>query len=297
MGRVAKELGYRRPPVEVEGPAVVGIGMPRLETYALLNPYFVEVLRGVYGVFRTLPGWSVALEDLDRLPHLPVEGSWRGVILVSPDDVAYPFERTPSLPTVVVDATGPEGFASVIADNQAGCFALTQHLLLRGHQRIAFVGQHATDSAAERLAGFRQALAVAQVTVPNDYVVSTEGFTFDDGARAVEKLWALPERPTAVVAFNDFMAMGALSYFRAHDISVPTEVSVAGHDGTRQLARYAVPSLTTVDQHAFEQGYTAATMLINLLSRHPLPAPRVRLTPQLILGESTAQAQHVLAAL
>ncbi|MDY0914553.1 LacI family DNA-binding transcriptional regulator [Rathayibacter festucae] len=126
---------------------------------------------------------------------------------------------------------------------------MTDHLIDRGHRRIAVVGAHRgdhTSSAGLRLQGHREALLRHGIEYDEDLIRYTDGWHRLDG---VESTAALLESGTdfdAVFALNDMLALGAMSTLRARGITVPEDVSVVGFDDIEE-ARYTLPALTTID--------------------------------------------------
>ncbi|MFD0471646.1 LacI family DNA-binding transcriptional regulator [Nonomuraea thailandensis] len=111
----------------------------------------------------------------------------------------------------------------------------------------------------------------------------------EHGYLSARELLGLPDRPTALVAFNDKMAVGALRAAAEAGLSVPGDLSVAGFDDI-DISRAASPALTTVRQPLEEMGRMAVTLLMRLLSRHTLEALHVSLGTELVVRGSTGPA-------
>ena len=137
----------------------------------------------------------------------------------------------------------------------------TEYLIEQGHSRIAIVtGPQGFRSAAERLAGFEEALAEAKIKLPRSFRAQGE-YTFDSGLAATEKLLELSPRPTAIFASNDEMAAAVLYAARLRGIKVPEELSIIGFDDT-PIASRVWPPLTTVRWPIVAMGRSAAHKLI-----------------------------------
>lgn len=146
-------------------------------------------------------------------------------------------------------------------DNYAGANMLTQHLLDNGHRRIALVhGPVLAQDAQERARGYRAAMADAGVEHTTDLEFQG-GYTREAGFAVADEIMAASPRPTAVVAANDYCAMGIISAMRAHGISVPEDIAIGGFDGLPS-AEYVAPPLTTVHVPIGEIGYRAVTRLV-----------------------------------
>lgn len=176
----------------------------------------------------------------------------------------------------------------VQVDNRLGGRLATEHLLALGHTRIGHVtGASELRISAERLAGFREALASAGIAV--DAQLVAEGrFTEEtghDGALAL-----LERRPdlTAVFAANDLSALGVLSALATRGRRVPEDVSVVGFDDL-PLAAFTTPPLTTVHQPATEIGRRATEILLELTRGKRARTTRHLLEPRLVVRDSTGR--------
>jgi LacI family transcriptional regulator len=174
------------------------------------------------------------------------------------------------------------GCSSVRVANVEGSRALVGHLLGLGHRRIAMVKGPAKNlDADERLRGYRDALVEANVGLEKDLEIDG-AFTEYSGYEAAERLMKLENRPTAVFAANDSMAIGLLSAFRERDVSVPGDIAVVGFDDI-SMASYVSPALTTAHVDAYQLGTRAVRLLLPALEppmgrkvqREVIPAPLV----------------------
>jgi LacI family transcriptional regulator len=227
------------------------------------------------------------------LPGLAHRSDVAGVIAVLPPEPATELDalRGTGLPLVVVDprTPPPRAMVAVSASHFAGARDLTAHLVRLGHRRIGVLsGPRNWLATTARLAGHHSALADAGV-LPAAPLVRHGEPTIDYGHRAAAELLALPQRPTALVAFNDKAAVGALKAAHEHDLRVPEDLSIAGFDDI-DLARATQPMLTTVRQPLQEMGRMAVTLLMRLIDRHRLDALHVELATQLVPRESTGPA-------
>jgi LacI family transcriptional regulator len=150
----------------------------------------------------------------------------------------------------------------MVASNDRDAVREATHFLIeQGHRNIAVVtGPQGFRSAAERLAGFEDALAAAKIKLPRSHKAQGE-YTFESGLAATEKLLDLSPRPTAIFASNDEMAAAVLYAARLRDIKVPEELSIVGFDDT-PIASRIWPPLTTVRWPIVAMGRSAAHKLI-----------------------------------
>jgi LacI family transcriptional regulator len=149
----------------------------------------------------------------------------------------------------------------VASNDRVAVREATHYLIEQGHSRIAIVtGPQGFRSAAERLAGFEDALAAADIKLPQSFRAQGE-YTFDSGLTATDTLLNLSPRPTAIFASNDEMAAAVLYAARLRGISVPEELSIIGFDDT-PIASRIWPPLTTVRWPIVAMGRSAAHKLI-----------------------------------
>jgi LacI family transcriptional regulator len=141
-------------------------------------------------------------------------------------------------------------------------------------------------ASSERLNGYRGALAAAGV-MPDPALVAESNFEIGSGEKAARALLALPERPTAIFAFNDNTAVGTLRAARDLGLRVPEDLSVVGFDDSEQAA-IVTPALTTVRQPLAEMGRMAVSLLLRLLENQRVEALNVELATRLVVRESTA---------
>jgi DNA-binding LacI/PurR family transcriptional regulator len=226
---------------------------------------------------------------LDRLLH----GRTDGALLVSPSESPAELAGLAAQghPFVVIDPTIPpgDGIPVVAAMNTRGARSATEHLIALGHRRIAAItGPAPWAPSVDRLAGYHAALAAAGLPVVPELVAQGD-FTIHSGEAAAHQLLLLPEPPTAIFAFNDNMAVGALVAATAHRLAVPRDLSVAGFDDI-EAASLVTPALSTVRQPLREMGRSAVGLLIRLLEGRPIEAPRIEVATRLIVRASTGAA-------
>ena len=173
----------------------------------------------------------------------------------------------------------------VVSDNHSGAAALTRHLLDLGHRRIGFItGPAHARNATERLAGFRETIGAADDA---EALVAEGDFSVGSGARAVHSWMDGQHRPTAIIAINDSVAVGALEALADRKLRVPEDVALAGFDGV-QLAASPLLNLTTVDQHIEQMGRRSVQILLRQLGDQAGFTPtREVLSTQLLLRNST----------
>lgn len=172
---------------------------------------------------------------------------------------------------------------NIYVDNRRAAKEAAEHLIRRGHRRIAMLSvDH--GPGPERTAGY--GTAMAEAGLPAQLALQAS-FTPEAGSAGMRSLLAGAQRPTAVFAANDLMALGAMMILREHGLQVPGDVAVMGFDDI-EAARWVTPALTTVNQFQVAVGRVSAEMLLQRLAGLPPgTAGRQREMPfQLMLRES-----------
>jgi LacI family transcriptional regulator len=291
------ELGF----VPNESARQLRAGTGKLLAVSLIDawqPYFAELSRGVEDEIRATP-WSLMFSNSNRdaqqeRDNLDMFEAHRvqGVVIYPQGEVTARLERLAErgVKSVVVGPphTSPR-FASVPFDDRGGGRLAGAHLVATGRRRIAYLGNpDDVAQSAERLSGLRDGLAASGGEASVSTIAISE-LSVEAGIRAAERLLALPraERPDAVFAANDVVAVGALTCFLRHGVEVPGEIALVGFDDIA-LAHQAVVPLTTIRQPGYEMGRAAARLLLEQLE-HP-SAPPPQLTPfaaELVVRQST----------
>jgi len=263
--------------------STVGIVVPDLA-----NPMFQGVLRGLSRAaardgYRLLVADSA--EDPSEEPILAVEARRRcdGLVLCAPRTPAEELRALlPRLsPVVLVNRDVPDA-PSLVVDYRTGIHDLLEHLLDLGHTRIAYLAGPATSASnAERLRALQE-----RVPDDVDLVELACGAAFEDGHAAVPAVLAADV--TAVVAYNDLVAFGALSGLHEQGVDVPGQLSLVGFDDI-PFARFTTPPLTTAATPQAELGQQAWQRLEALL-RGEQPEANASFRPRLEVRGSTGPA-------
>jgi LacI family transcriptional regulator len=269
----------------------VGLIVPSTEI-----PFFAAVAHSIeqaalqagYSVILCNSHWQLPqeLHYLDNLLARRVDGLVCISAEMTADQIAPVIEEgTP----VVFFERSMEGVAldSVGINNALGAQMAIQHLLELGHRRIALImGLRSSGLSNERLNGCRQILAEEGVPL-NPALLRWGDYLPESGRRACEELLKLDEPPTAIFAFNDLMAIGALQALHEHRLSVPDDVAVVGFDGI-PLTNHTSPALTTVAQPITQLGATAIELLLKRMADdQPSEARHVVAEPELVIRGST----------
>jgi LacI family transcriptional regulator len=276
-----------------------GLSTRRTEAIGLLLPdlfgeFFSEILRGSDQTAQLANYHLVVSSSHNNREEIKsaltmMRGRVDGLVIMSPHIDAETLNDTlpHALPVVLVNCyLDPTGVDSITVDNYGGAFGMTQHLVSHGHTRIAIIkGTEDNVDADERLRGFRNALRDAGVT--DDPALEVDGlFSESSGYDAARRLIAMPDRPTAIFASNDAMAIGALSALRDADVRVPDDIAIAGFDDV-PIASYLTPSLTSVQVGIHGLGVRAVeTVLHAVRNKASHVQTQVRVDTVLSLRES-----------
>lgn len=165
---------------------------------------------------------------------------------------------------------------------------LTEHLIGQGHRRIGVISAEPRPSAFdERLAGYRAALATHGLPY-DESLLAWGDMTIDSGYAVAPKLLDRPDRPTAIFALNDRMALGLSRWALDHTVQIPADVSIVGFDDI-PMAALNTPSLTTIRQPAVMLGQEATHMLFQLLDGEPV-STETQVPGELIVRDSSGPA-------
>jgi LacI family transcriptional regulator, repressor for deo operon, udp, cdd, tsx, nupC, and nupG len=179
---------------------------------------------------------------------------------------------------------------SVITDNLEAAERAVQHLVDYGHTRIGHISGPSRNSfPTERLVGYRKALYEHRLPLREEWIFPGD-YNMPSGVAAAEHFAGLKDRPTAVFAANDEMAIGLIAGLRRVGIVCPRDISVIGFDDVDVSKNY-IPPLTTMHQPRRETGRVATETLINLIEGNltsSVPA-RIVLRTELVVRESTAR--------
>lgn len=181
---------------------------------------------------------------------------------------------------------GLAGCDVVLNDNLEGARVAVAHLIANGHTRIGYVtAMRDVSTVRDRLRGYQVALADAGIPFDSSRVARSP-ITIEAAAAATLRLLDQRPAPTAIFAYNDFMAVGILSALSQAGTRVPDDVALVGYDDIVYAPYLQVP-LTTIAQQTQEMGVTAARLLMERLAGSERPPQRVVLKPHLVVRASS----------
>jgi DNA-binding LacI/PurR family transcriptional regulator len=251
------------------------------------NPFFSGILKGAQARARE-SNYAIFLADSEENPRLEMElvremaRQVDGFLICSPRLGDSQLEQLVRDTTLVVLNRRIHGASSVLVDNASGMRQAVEHLAALGHTRIGFLrGPERSWSNRERLRGLR---TNARTHGLETIELGPFSPTFEAGQSAADLI--LARKLTAVIAFNDLMALGVLSRLSDRGVSVPGDVSVVGFDNI-PMAGMAAPPLTTVAIPLGPAGRAAIELLVEQLARPQAEQHEEMLGVQLIVRAST----------
>jgi LacI family transcriptional regulator len=270
--------------------ARVGVLVP-----VVFDGHFARILHGVadavYEHRLRLMLWPTRHEHAREIALLnELREATDGAVLVLPEQssdelLAALDERFPLVvvdPRVRIDARIP----SVTAANASGAEQAMRHLLELGHRRIAAItGPPGWVATEERRQAYRGALAAAGIAFDPALELEAD-FDFEPGAQASAVLLELDRPPTAIFAFSDMIAIGAMQAARSRGIRIPDELSIVGFDDSA-YATVVHPALTTVRQPLAEMGATAVDLLVRLIEKETVDTLHLEPFTRLVVRDTT----------
>ena len=282
------KLGYRSNPLArsmITG-RTRAIGLAILD---ISNPHFTNVVKGANRVALE-HDYTLLLVDTEENPareRALIEALAQrvdGLVISSrlpEDESAWMLDL--NKPVVMLRHVHELTMPNIGIDNRLATYMLARHLLNLGHRRIAYLGFGYASINDERIRGARDCLAEVDLALN---VYDAHAPTAAAGEQACSKILLGPQRPDAVICYNDLIALGFMKEAKSLGFHLPNDVSVTGIDNA-PYGEYAEPSLTTVDTQSEKMGELGTQKLIDALSGQTDTADLI-LEPRLIVRDSTA---------
>jgi LacI family transcriptional regulator len=304
--KTAQELGYR-PDIFARSLRSRRSNTIGVLLFDISDPYCLLILRGVEQTLRGTP-WLPILVDahndharLESYIDLFIERCAEGVIVVANwlfDEAGLLAKVVQEeLPVVVVGRDlSARNIGSVLVDNEAGGYRAIHHLHELGHRKIAIIrGPQQLEDSIRRWNGVerfaRESGWEIDTALVRDLPVTADPVSpFEGGIKVTSELLSLGLPFTALIAFDDFTALGALRALHQAGRSVPRDCSVVGFDDIPQAA-LSTPALSTIRQPMVEMGAVAAQRVLNALAEKGKTEDLVleMFGPTLVLRDSTAR--------
>ena len=300
---VIERLGYR-PNAVARGLAskkttTVGVIIPDIA-----NAFYAELARGIEDI-ASMYKYNIILCNSDKQPKKELtlietllEKQVDGLLFMGPrvTDEHLDLFRTASVPVVLATTIDPGcQLPSVNIDQRQAAYDATRLLLNHGHTRIAFLGGPLEEFAGlSRFQGYRQALEDAGVPFREE-LVQIADYRYETALKRMAHFLTLPERPTAVFATSDEMAVAAIHAYQDAGFRVPEDVEVIGFDNIR-LASMVRPTLTTVAQPMYDIGAVSMRLLTKYMHNEKVTDSLVFLTHTIeIRGSTRAESKTAVA--
>lgn len=249
----------------------------------------IEQHLGKHGFFFLAASHQHDEKVLESYANLFMDRGVEGLIAVD-----APVTRPLPLPTVAIAGhRSVKGVTNLVVDQHRGAWLAVHHLVELGHSQIAVMdGPESSSDSADRGRAVREALRTLGILSPPKLRIQLEGDCGNPevGYAFTKKLLERSQCFTALLAYNDFSAMGAISAIRECGLRVPEDISVVGFDDI-PAAAYCNPSLTTVRQPLLKMGEIAARTLLEQIESPTRLCPDILVGPELVVRNSTARAQ------
>jgi LacI family transcriptional regulator len=267
--------------------------VPRFED--VFHSFFAsEVIKGVTAAASRLKA-DILIHITERKKHSDwvtsesiVSEYVKGVIFADIDgDKKHLLEFAKTgIPYIVMNNYFSEDINCIAIDNRRAAMDVVEYLVKLGHTRIATIaGDLSTQAGEARLEGYKQAMAKYGLDIPKSYI--QEGFFLRTPARAAAKhILNLEDRPTAIFAASDVMALEVVDEAKSEGLRIPWDISLVGFDDN-PIAGYSPVRLTTVGQPIVEMGRLALEKLNQIVLLKEKPPVKVVLPAKLIKREST----------
>ena len=296
---LAKKLNYRPNPfaqsLRKEAPRVIGVVVPNLVTH-----YYAAVLDGIEDEARKA-GYSVISanthEDctdeqrvLDNFIDLHVVGIIACLAQSTTDYSHFEEINEMGIPLVFFGRTClPEKFSSVMANGDEAAQEATQHLIDTGSRRIAFIGgPNHLDMVRRRKHGYLEALRENRIPIDRDLVVC-DNIDFEVALRNTVSLLQRPDRPDAILAFNDILLFAAFNAIKQQGLCIPEDVALIGFTDDAH-ARYTTPCLSAIEDQSHMMGQKACQLLLSAIDGDT--RVRKEIVPQKLIIRETS-AKHI----
>lgn len=263
----------------------------------ITNPFYSRIVRGIQDVaFEEEHNVIICNNDNDilkteRFVKMLLRHRVEGIIYSTPynqvlNDMCDTFKKQ-EIP--VINCYGSTRLCAsdvVTGDAEKGCYQAARHLLELGHRRIAILRVKESGISKRRFEGCRKALEDFGVEIDPRFLVDAEDFSQESGYLQAKILFSSPQKPTALIAFSEQLAIGVLKAAREDGIKVPEDLSLVGVDDI--IAELLEPPLTSVVIPTYEAGRAAASLLFSRIKEENSSPPRkVVLEEKLVVRKST----------
>ncbi|WP_216828968.1 catabolite control protein A [Alkalihalobacterium elongatum] len=294
-----EQLGYR-PNAVARGLAskkttTVGVIIPDISSI-----FFAELARGIEDI-ATMYKYNIILCNSDqnkekeiRLINTLLEKQVDGIVFMGgqiTEEHADHFKNSPVPVVLAATLDAEKAIPSVVIDYQQAVYDAINHLLSEGHKSIGMLSGPLEDpvNGYQKFAGYRQAIEEAGLEF-NEDMVKIGDYTYDSGIEAMQSFIEMEEKPTAIFASTDEMALGIIHGAQDKGFDVPKDFEVVGFDNTR-LATMVRPTLTTVVQPMYDIGAVSMRLLTKFMNKEEVTDHIVVLPHRIEFRNSTVKKE------
>lgn len=261
---------------------------------AISNPFYLEIIKGIENLAIS-QNYTILLCETDSNPEkeniyfdLLKKKMADGIISMDPAVNVDTLKELAEQYSIIQcsEYGGGIGIPYVTIDSEEASYRAVKHLIQIGHKKIGLMNSDEKFLyARERRMGYQRALAEHGIPLKEEYIFYTQHLGFEYGQQAMKKILAIEDRPTAVFAVSDLLAIGALKEVKASGLHVPNDMALIGFDRI-DFSNMTNPTLTTIAQPMYKMGTVAAQMLIDKIKGKDVDS--VVLNFELVIRESTS---------
>ena len=297
---LARRLNYRPNPfaqsLRREAPKIIGVVVPNLVTHyyaAVLDGIENEAARAGYSVISANSHEDVETEIrvIDNFVGLHVEGIIACLAQNTTDYSHFEEIARMGIPLVFFGRTClPELFSSVTANGDEAAQLATQHLIDTGSRRIAFIGgPNHLDMVRRRKHGYLEALRENHLPIDRNIVVC-DTIDYNVALHATTELLGRPDRPDAILAFNDIITFAAFTAIKQLGLTIPDDVALIGFTDDAHAA-YVTPRMSAIEDRSHLMGTTACRLLLKNVAGDKT-IYRERVPQQLVIRDTSAKIRR-----
>lgn len=263
----------------------------------LANPFFAEVSRNLEDQAQAA-GYSIVMCSTDNNDRKSLEyislmqrKQIDGLIVACQftDWSLFRDSLTDDFPVVLFSKDIPSlSMHTITVDDVKGGYQAIQHLISLNHTRIGIITEN-SPSGEYRLQGAKQAMSDMGVPVHEEWIIKVNS-SIQEAFTETSRLFTAKNRPTALFACNDLLAIGALQAAQQSALRIPEDLSIIGFDDTI-LSKIVVPRLTTISQPIQEMARETIQLLLRHFEKPDLPKQKIIFHPQLVLGLSSGHLE------
>lgn len=281
-------------------PSILGRNLRKSESRLILvlipsiaNPFYTEIINGIEDTV-IKHGYNILLCQTESNPkramiyfNLIRNRMADGIISMDPTvDINHLNKLNETYPIIQCSEYDENGTISYVTiDSELAAYEAVNYLIGIGHEKIAFINSDEKYLyARQRRAGYERAFRENNLLVDPELIYYADGIGFELGENVVRDILNRADRPTAIFAVSDILAVGALREFSLNNVRVPEDIALVGFDKIN-LSSMTYPTLTTIAQPMYEMGCISAQMIINKINGKKVE--NVILEHKLVVREST----------